>query len=101
MPKLKNNDQRKEFLYSYEKWGVWYYDEKIDARYFKYDLADGSRIVVAQFKHRYVRFKRKEDEEWSSPHYHLIRNGEHFSPYDTSETELVTFLKDLQVKNMS
>ena len=31
LPKLKNNDQRKEFLRNYEEWGVWYCDEKIDA----------------------------------------------------------------------
>ena len=101
LPRLKNNDQRKEFLRNYEEWGVWYCDEKIDARYFKYDFEDGSRIVVAQFKNQYVRFKRDNESEWSGPHYHLVKSGGHFSPYDTSETELVVFLKDLQVKNMS
>ena len=38
LPVMKNNDQRKEWLRNYKDWGLWYTDEHIGARYYKYDL---------------------------------------------------------------
>lgn len=49
LPKLKNNDQRKEWLRNYKDWGLWYHDDRIDVNYYKYDFEDGSRLVVAEY----------------------------------------------------
>lgn len=96
LPRLKNNEKRKEWIGKYKDWGVWYQDENIGAVYYKYDFEDGSRIVVSQYRNTRVRFKYGDDDGLSFAHYHLIKNGQEFSPYDTSETELVEFLKTYQ-----
>lgn len=35
LPKLKNNDQRKEWLQNYQEWGIWYIDDHIGCRYYQ------------------------------------------------------------------
>jgi hypothetical protein len=94
LPVLKNNDQRAEWVRDYISWGVWYQDNKIHARYFKYDLPDGSRIVAAQYKNMRVRYKQEEGE-WSLGHYHLIKAGDYFNPYESSQTEIIEHLKQV------
>lgn len=39
LPVMRNNDQRKEWLRNYKAWGLWYTDEHIGVRYYKYDFA--------------------------------------------------------------
>lgn len=99
LPKLRNKEERMEFIRNYESWGVWYFDDRLNARYFKYDFKDGSRLIVAQYKSQYVRHKGKNEREWSFPHYHLVKCGGYFSPYATSETAMIDFLKKYQRKN--
>lgn len=105
LPKFKNNDQRKEWLRNYEAWGVWYTDRNIDVNYYKYDFADGSRLVVAEYQNRINAWngREKEDEHY----FHLLeKNKKSYAIgklYDKqymnstdSETYLVEFLKNLQ-----
>lgn len=33
LPRLKNNEERKEWLENYQDWGLWYRDERIDVNY--------------------------------------------------------------------
>ena len=42
---MRNNDQRKEWLRNYKAWGLWYTDEHIGVRYYKYDFANGARLI--------------------------------------------------------
>ena len=105
LPKFKNNDQRKEWLRNYKDWGLWYTDRNIDVNYYKYDFADGSRLVVAEYLDRINAWngREKEDEHY----FHLLeKNKKPYAigkPYDKqymnatdSETYLVEFLKNLQ-----
>lgn len=105
LPRLKNNDQRKEWLRNYKDWGLWYTDRNIDVNYYKYDFADGSRLVVAEYLDRINAWngREKEDEHY----FHLLeKNKKSYAigkPYDKqymnstdSETYLVEFLKNLQ-----
>lgn len=105
LPKFKNNDQRKEWLRNYKDWGLWYKDRNIDVNYYKYDFADGSRLVVAEYLDRINAWngREKEDEHY----FHLLeKNKKSYAigkPYDKqymnstdSETYLVEFLKNLQ-----
>ena len=102
LPVLKNNDQRKEWLSKYKDWGVWYRDEHIDVNYYKYDFADGSRLVVSEFPHRRNHWNKEYSDQ---VYYHLLEknykgyNGRYDKQYvhsTDSETYLVEFLKDLQ-----
>ena len=105
LPKFKNNDQRKEWLRNYKDWGLWYKDRNIDVNYYKYDFADGSRLVVTEYLDRINAWngREKEDEHY----FHLLeKNKKSYAigkPYDKqymnstdSETYLVEFLKNLQ-----
>lgn len=105
LPKLKNNDQRKEWLNNYKEWGLWYRDENIDVNYYKYDFEDGSRLVVAEYPQREQAWKCVPRDEH---YYHLLEKrrrkagttdeiyDHQYIQYADSETYLVEFLKNLQ-----
>lgn len=105
LPKFKNNDQRKEWLRNYKAWGLWYTDKNINVNYYKYDFADGSRLVVAEYRNRINGWSGKEKED--EYYFHLLEKDKKpygdGKPYDKqymnatdSETYLVEFLKNLQ-----
>lgn len=54
LPRLKNNEERKEWLENYQDWGLWYRDERLDVNYYKYDFKDGSRLVAAEYPMREI-----------------------------------------------
>lgn len=102
LPVLKNQEQRKQWLADYRNWGMWYRDENIDVNYYKYDFADGSRLIVAEYPQRRSSWtKDREDQAY----YHLLErnargyNGTFDKQYvhsTDSETYLIEFLKELQ-----
>ena len=49
LPIMKNNDQRKEWLRNYKSWGLWYEDKNVGIKYYKYDFANGARLIVEEF----------------------------------------------------
>lgn len=108
LPVMKNNDQRKEWLRNYKEWGLWYTDEHIGARYYKYDFENGTRLIVEEYDSEPV-----HNSPWApnEPHYmHLVGGPEpernngipkwtyhsKYNKYPNSETELVEFLKGVQ-----
>ena len=108
LPVMKNNDQRKEWLRNYKEWGMWYTDEHIGARYYKYDFENGTRLIVEEYDPEPV-----HNSPWApnEPHYmHLVGGPEpernngipkwtyhsKYNKYPNSETELVEFLKGVQ-----
>jgi hypothetical protein len=109
LPIMKNNDQRKEWLRNYKSWGLWYEDKNVGIKYYKYDFANGARLIVEEFapdpseksqwytpgEHHYMHLVggpkpeyKKNDKGWS---YHS-----RYNKYQNSETELVEFLKEIQ-----
>lgn len=108
LPIMKNNDQRKEWLRNYKSWGLWYEDKNVGIKYYKYDFANGARLIVEEFapdpseksqwytpgEHHYMHLvggpkpEYKNDKGWS---YHS-----RYNKYQNSETELVEFLKEIQ-----
>ncbi len=108
LPVMKNNDQRKEWLRKYKEWGLWYTDEHIGARYYKYDFENGTRLIVEEYDPEPV-----HNSSWVSnePYYmHLVGGPEpernngipkwtyhsKYNKYPNSEIELVEFLKGVQ-----
>ena len=108
LPIMKNNDQRKEWLRNYKSLGLWYEDKNVGIKYYKYDFANGARLIVEEFapdpseksqwytpgEHHYMhlvggpKLECKNDKGWS---YHS-----RYNKYQNSETELVEFLKEIQ-----
>ena len=108
LPFMKNNDQRKEWLRNYKEWGLWYTDEHIGARYYKYDFENGTRLIVEEYDP-----EPAHNSPWApnEPYYmHLVGGPEpernngipkwtyhsKYNKYPNSETELVEFLKGVQ-----
>lgn len=105
LPIMKNNDMRKEWLWNYKTWGVWYKDEHIGSTFYKYDFECGARLVVEEFTNKH------DHGAFTSANYHLIggpeppkgsygigkwTRHEEYNHYPNNETELVEFLKYIQ-----
>lgn len=101
LPVLKNNDQRKEWLANYKDWGLWYKDDHIGVKYYKYDFGNGARLIAEVYEH----------SEFHSAYLHLVggpeapkgaygsgkwTRHEKYSRRPNSDTELVEFLKEIQ-----
>ena len=107
LPIMKNNDRRKEWLRNYKSWGLWYEDKNVGIKYYKYDFANGARLIVEEFAP-----DPSEKSQWYTPgehHYmHLVGGPKpecknrgwsyhsRYNKYPNSETELVEFLKEIQ-----
>ena len=108
LPVMKNNDQRKEWLRNYKAWGLWYTDEHIRVRYYKYDFENGARLIAEEYDPEEVK-----DSWWThieTSYMHLVggpepdrKNGipkwtyhSKYNRHPNSETELVEFLKEVQ-----
>lgn len=106
LPPMKNNDQRKEWLRNYRDWGLWYEDEHIGAKYYRYEFENGAVLIAEEYEcsNEYVK-------SYTSSYLHLVGgpesakgvNGvrkwqthEKYSRYPNNETELVEFLKEIQ-----
>ena len=109
LPVMRNNDQRKEWLRNYKAWGLWYTDEHIGVRYYKYDFANGARLIAEEYDRDTVHSQWVSDNT-ESYYMHLIGGPEperksgipkwtqhgRYNKFPNSESELVEFLKDVQ-----
>ena len=109
LPVMRNNDQRKEWLRNYKAWGLWYTDEHIGVRYYKYDFANGARLITEEYDRDTVHSQWVSDRT-ESYYMHLIGGPEperksgipkwtqhgRYNKFPTSESELVEFLKEVQ-----
>ena len=109
LPVMKNNDQRKEWLRNYKAWGLWYTDEHIGVRYYKYDFANGARLIAEEYDPDTVHSQWVSDHT-ESYYMHLIGGSEparasgipkwtqhgRYNKFPNSESELVEFLKEMQ-----
>lgn len=105
LPKLKNNEQRKEWLNNYRSWGIWYKDEHIGATYYRYQFENGADLIVEEYEN-----ESEYTGTYTSSYFHLVggpepprKNGipkwnrnKKYNRYQNSETELVEFLKEIQ-----
>lgn len=105
LPRLKNNEERKEWLENYQDWGLWYRDERLDVNYYKYDFKDGSRLVAAEYPQREGYWNQEPEDEHF---FHFLKKNkkkyasldetydEKFRNETDSITSLVEFLKEVQ-----
>lgn len=105
LPKMKNNDQRKEWLKDYRSWGIWYKDEHIGVTYYRYQFENSAVLIVEEYEN-----ESEYTGTYISSYLHLVggpeperKSGipkwtkhEKYNRYPNSETELVEFLKEIQ-----
>ena len=106
LPILKNNDQRKEFIDTYEKWPLWIETEETEERYYRYDLPDGTSMVVKVYYTKLfnyeaygVSYEDRFHDGWGKEEYYLLREGRHFKECETNKSAMIDHLKELQRKN--
>lgn len=106
LPKLKNNDERKEWLRSYKTWPLVHTDPYTGAKYYEYHFDNGA-VLVDEVWEKHDRYMG----DYEISYLHLIggpeppkgqygqgkwERHETFSRYPDSETSLVEFLKEVQ-----
>lgn len=107
---MRNDEQRKEWLRNYQSWGLWYEDEHIGAKFYKYEFENGATLIAEEYSSE----KTGYYPEIVSCYLHLIggpepkknpKNGigkweyhKKYNRYPDSESSLVEFLKEAQKK---
>ena len=95
LPKLRNNDQRKAFLNNYREWPVWFRVNEASEVYYRYDLPDGSSIVICEYRF-YLPWLSKDQDRTGTREY-LLKPGYHYlEDCKTNTTTLVEHLKNIQ-----
>lgn len=99
LPKLRNNDQRKAFLNNYREWPVWFRVNKASEVYYRYDLPDGSSIVICEYR-QWLSWKEKytdENPDSIGVREYLLKQGYHYLEDCKANTSfLVDHLKNIQ-----
>lgn len=103
---LKNNEERKKWLRDYKSWGIWYIDEHIGCTYYKYDFANGARLIAETYKIPAVHHMPEHESCYlhlvggpKPPKYGMWERHENYVKFPDSETALVEFLKYAQKGN--
>ena len=101
LPVMKNNDQRKAFLDNYRTWPVWFEVPEASEVYYRYDLPDGSSIVICAYK-RWCEWRErytKENPDTVCTREYLLKPGYHYlDDCKTSRSLLVEHLREMQKK---
>lgn len=121
MPGLDSDGTREQWLRNVEAWGLWYEDPNIQARYYKYDFSDRSRLIAVKYRYTCPPFMLKDMSQYreeaeadgsyyGEPVYHMIYSDgywdrhpdeyqkgykRYYSHDNTSIAELVNFLQEL------
>ena len=99
LPKLRNNDQRKAFLNNYREWPVWFRVNEASEVYYRYDLPDGSSIVICEYR-QWLSWKEKytdENPDSIGIREYLLKQGYHYlEDCKTNTSFLVDHLKNIQ-----
>lgn len=106
LPKLKNNDQRKEWIDNYETWPIWIDIPQTGERYYRYDFDNGTSFVIrVSLQHAYKDYVRTEETEYAHKEYFLLGVKDKWIPgmptfveSSTNKSAMVEHLKEIQKK---
>lgn len=94
LPKLKNNEERKEFLAKYREWLVWFEVPQAEETYYRYILPDGSAIVICEYK--WEKYVPGEPEGTLTVEYLLEPGYKYLHNCKTNQTALIRKLMEVQ-----
>ncbi len=99
LPKLKNNDQRKEWINNYKEWPVWFTVPEASEIYYRYDFADGSSFVICEYRY-YVEWMEKYrdmDPEATGTREYILKPGyRYLQDCSSNTTAMIEHLKEVQ-----
>lgn len=102
LPVLKNNDQRSAFVDAYETWPLWIETKQTGERYYRYDLEDGTSMVVKVYHARIFdgyasgSYEAKYHDGYGRHEYYLLRDGKFFRDCEANRGLLIEKLKEIQ-----
>lgn len=105
LPEFTSEEHIKKWLSEYQEWGMWYRDEHIDVNYYKFDFADGSRLIVTEYpnrkNHPYNKYLSSGQTE---AFYRLLQSADAGRDYQyqertSAEREIIEYLKRLTGTN--
>ena len=95
LPVLKNMEEREQFIRDYKKWPVWTQNELTEETFYRFDLPDGSSIVVRNYP-TWLGWKKIDMD---NQRYYLLKPGyRHFADTECNMTSLKDHLKEIQKK---
>ena len=98
LPILRNDKQRKEWLKNYKDWPVWFEVPEADEIYYRYDLPDGSSIVICEYR-MWIEWKEKYTDEnpdsIGTREYLLMPGYRYLHDCHSNTSALVGYLKNL------
>lgn len=98
-PVLRNNDKRKEFLKGFREWPIWFEVPEKNETYYRYNLPDGSSIVICEY-HMWLEWKERyanENPDSMRTELYLLKRGYHYlNDCKTNESAIVGHLKNVQ-----
>ena len=97
-PVLKNNDQRKEWLNTYHDWPVWFEVPEAAEVYYRYDLSDGSSLVICEY-HYWAEWQihyGNDPERTGTREYMLVPGYHYLEDCKTNRTAMIDKLKEIQ-----
>lgn len=99
LPLLRNNDQRKEWLNNYKEWPVWFSVPEASEVYHRFDLPDGSSVVICEY-HMWLSWKERHSDEnpdsIGTREYLLKPGYRYLQDCRTNISALVEHLKNIQ-----
>lgn len=105
LPFLKNNDQRDMFIDNYETWPLWIETKETGERYYRYDLEDGTSMVVKayhamlfDYKGTGLDYEDRFTEGYGLEEYYLLKQGKFFHDCEVNRSALIEKLKEIQKK---
>lgn len=104
LPLLKNNDQRAAFVDAYETWPLWIETAETGERYYRYDLPDGTSMVVKVYHARIFEgymagsYESRYHEGYGMHEYYLLKPGKFFRDCESNRSTLIDKLKEIQKK---
>jgi hypothetical protein len=102
LPVLKNNDQRSAFVDAYETWPLWIETKQTGERYYRYDLEDGTSMVVKVYHARIFdgyapgSYEAQYHDGYGRHEYYLLRDGKFFRDCEANRGGLIEKLKEIQ-----
>jgi hypothetical protein len=93
LPELKNMNEREEFVNTYQNWSVWCRNEFTEETFYRYELPDGSAIVVKEYPYSSYWDTK---QEWIGTQLYLVRpDTKFFKDAETNMTMIKEHLKKL------
>ena len=95
-PDMRNMEQREEFVLAYRSWPIWTSNLLTEETYYRFDLPDGSAIVVREYP--YTSYWRK-GEERGIDLFLIKQDHKHFRDAVSNMTSIKEHLKDIRKDN--